>query len=110
MTRPEQIALLRRLLHYLDTKTTFMADAPWCNDVSIYTDPDQATSEAPYSWASPLIGRHPARSDRRLCRRADRDRPSFRRKIARVPVCRHRGAKIAQGSGQARLFVCPYHA
>jgi phenylpropionate dioxygenase-like ring-hydroxylating dioxygenase large terminal subunit len=25
-------------------------------------------------------------------------------------VCRHRGAKVAQGSGQARLFVCPYHA
>ena len=25
-------------------------------------------------------------------------------------VCRHRGAKVAQGCGKARLFVCPYHA
>jgi hypothetical protein len=45
MTRPEQIALLKRLLHYLDTKTTCMAGASWCNDVSTYTDPDHAASE-----------------------------------------------------------------
>ena len=45
MTRPEQIALLRRLLHYLDTKTTFMADAPWRNAVSVYSDPDHAVRE-----------------------------------------------------------------
>ena len=25
-------------------------------------------------------------------------------------VCRHRGAKVAQGCGKARLFSCPYHA
>ena len=25
-------------------------------------------------------------------------------------VCRHRGAKVARGCGQARVFSCPYHA
>src|SRR5712675_3569494 len=25
-------------------------------------------------------------------------------------VCRHRGAKVAQGCGEARAFSCPYHA
>ena len=25
-------------------------------------------------------------------------------------VCRHRGAKVAQGCGEARVFSCPYHA
>jgi phenylpropionate dioxygenase-like ring-hydroxylating dioxygenase large terminal subunit len=25
-------------------------------------------------------------------------------------VCRHRGAKVAQGCGEARVFRCPYHA
>ena len=25
-------------------------------------------------------------------------------------VCRHRGAKVAQGCGKARVFSCPYHA
>jgi phenylpropionate dioxygenase-like ring-hydroxylating dioxygenase large terminal subunit len=25
-------------------------------------------------------------------------------------VCRHRGAQVAQGCGQARVFSCPYHA
>ena len=25
-------------------------------------------------------------------------------------VCRHRGAKVAQGCGKAASFLCPYHA
>ena len=25
-------------------------------------------------------------------------------------VCRHRGARVAEGCGNAKLFVCPYHA
>ena len=29
---------------------------------------------------------------------------------ALVNVCRHRGAKVAHGCGQARAFRCPYHA
>jgi phenylpropionate dioxygenase-like ring-hydroxylating dioxygenase large terminal subunit len=24
-------------------------------------------------------------------------------------ICRHRGAPVAQGCGNARAFVCPYH-
>jgi hypothetical protein len=39
MSRQNQINLLKRLLHYVDTRTTSMADAPWRNDVSVYTDP-----------------------------------------------------------------------
>jgi choline monooxygenase len=29
---------------------------------------------------------------------------------ALVNVCRHRMAKIAEGEGKARLFICPYHS
>ncbi len=29
---------------------------------------------------------------------------------AMLNVCRHRGAKVAQGCGEAHLFRCPYHA
>ena len=39
MTRQQQIALLKRLLLHVDAKTTHLADAPWRNDVSVYTDP-----------------------------------------------------------------------
>ena len=38
MSRQSQIDLLKRLLHYVDTRTTAMADAPWRNEVSAYTD------------------------------------------------------------------------
>ena len=43
--RQDQISLLKRLLHYVDTRTTSMADAPWCNEVSAYTDPERLAKE-----------------------------------------------------------------
>ena len=45
MSRQNQINLLKRLLHYVDTRTTSMADAPWRNDVSVYTDPMRLAEE-----------------------------------------------------------------
>ena len=45
MSRQNQINLLKRLLHYVDTRTTSMADAPWRNDVSVYTDPRRLAEE-----------------------------------------------------------------
>ena len=38
MNRQDQIGLLKRLLHYVDTRTTAMAEAPWRNNVVVYTD------------------------------------------------------------------------
>ena len=45
MDRQEQIGLLKRLLQYVDTKTTSMANAPWRNDVSVYTDAQHSARE-----------------------------------------------------------------
>ena len=42
MNRQQEIGLLKRLLHYVDTRTTALADAPWRNDVSVYTDPEHS--------------------------------------------------------------------
>ena len=39
MRQPEQIALLKRLLHFVETKTTCMAETPYRNPVTTYTDP-----------------------------------------------------------------------
>src|SRR5580700_3187998 len=45
MDRAGQISLLKTLLHYVDTKTTSMADAPWRNEVSAYTCPERHKRE-----------------------------------------------------------------
>ena len=37
MRQPEQIALLKRLLHFVETKTTCMAETPYRNPVTTYT-------------------------------------------------------------------------
>jgi phenylpropionate dioxygenase-like ring-hydroxylating dioxygenase large terminal subunit len=119
MTRQDQIGLLKRLLHYVDTGTTALADAPWHNDVSVYTDMQHLLREQQI-----LFRRHPIlmgfgadwattgsfRTDDYagvpilIVRGRDDKLRAF------LNVCRHRGAKVAQGCGRARLFVCPYHA
>lgn len=119
MTRHEQIALVKKLLSYVDTKTTAMAEAPWRNTVSIYTDPEHAARERERLFRErPLVmgfsSDWPAPGAFRtedyagvpilIVRAADGTLRAF------LNVCRHRGAKVAQGSGETRLFVCPYHA
>ena len=54
MSRQDQINLLKRLLHYVETRTTAMADAPWRNDVSVYTRPERLAQEQRV-----LFRRHP---------------------------------------------------
>jgi phenylpropionate dioxygenase-like ring-hydroxylating dioxygenase large terminal subunit len=119
MNRQDQIGLLKRLLHYVDTKTTAMAGAPWRNDVSIYCDPEHAAREQRVlfrqrallmgfagEWAKPGAFRADdyAGVPILMARAADGKLRAF------INVCRHRGAKVAQGSGNARVFSCPYHA
>lgn len=119
MTRHEQIALLKRLLHHLDAKTTCMADAPWLNGVAVYTDPAHAARERQLLFREyPLLMGFASEWAAPGAFRTD-DYAGVPILIARAPdgklraflnVCRHRGAKVAQGRGEARLFVCPYHA
>ncbi len=45
MDRAAEINILKKLLHYAETKSTAMADAPWYNDVSAYTCPQRHASE-----------------------------------------------------------------
>jgi phenylpropionate dioxygenase-like ring-hydroxylating dioxygenase large terminal subunit len=120
MDRQAKIGLLKRLLYYVDTKTTVMAGAPWRNRVAVYTDPAHAAREQQV-----LFRRHPLlmgfasqwgapgafRTDDYagvpilVTRGWDGKLRAF------LNVCRHRGAKVAPAdSGTARVFVCPYHA
>jgi len=119
MDRQQQIALLKRLLHYLDSKTTALADAPWRNEVAVYCDRAHADRERQLlfrqrpllmgfasQWAVPgsFTTDDYAGVPILLARGRDGKLRAF------LNVCRHRGAKVAQGCGKARLFVCPYHA
>ena len=45
MSRQDQINLLKRLLQYVETRTTAMADSPWRNEVSVYTDAERLAEE-----------------------------------------------------------------
>src|SRR5712691_5865744 len=119
MNRQDQVGLLKRLLHYVDTRTTSMADAPWRNDVSVYTDAERLTREQQIlfrqhpivvgfasEWAAP--GSFRADDYAGVPVLVVRGRDGKLR--AFLNVCRHRGAKVAQGCGKARAFSCPYHA
>jgi len=119
MDRQGQIGLLKRLLNYVDTRTTSMAEQPWRNDVSVYSDADHLAREQDVlfrqypiliGFASEWANAGDFRTDDYLglpilvVRGRDGALRAF------LNVCRHRGAKVAQGCGKARLFSCPYHA
>jgi phenylpropionate dioxygenase-like ring-hydroxylating dioxygenase large terminal subunit len=119
MDRKAQIGLLKRLLSHVDAKTTHLADAPWHNDVSVYTDPTHLAREQAIlfrqhpllmGFASDWAGPGAFRTDDYagvpilIARNRDGKLRAF------LNVCRHRGAKVAQGCGKARAFSCPYHA
>jgi phenylpropionate dioxygenase-like ring-hydroxylating dioxygenase large terminal subunit len=119
MDRQAQIGLLKRLLHHVDAKTTHLADAPWRNDVSVYTNPQHLAREQSVlfrkhpllmgfasEWATPgaFCTDDYAGVPILITRGRDNKLRAF------LNVCRHRGAKVANGCGRARVFSCPYHA
>jgi phenylpropionate dioxygenase-like ring-hydroxylating dioxygenase large terminal subunit len=119
MSRQQHINLLKRLLNYVETKTTSMADAPWRNDVSVYADPAHLAREQQIlfrqhpilmgfasNWAKP--GTFTTDDYAGVPILVVRGRDGTLRAL--LNVCRHRGAKVAQGCGEARVFQCPYHA
>jgi phenylpropionate dioxygenase-like ring-hydroxylating dioxygenase large terminal subunit len=119
MSRANQIALLKRLLHYVDTGTTAMAEAPWRVPVADYVSPERLAQEQ-----AQLFRRYPMF----MGFASDWAQPGDYKTddLAGVPilivrgcdgvlrgflnVCRHRGAKVVDGCGSAKAFSCAYHA
>jgi phenylpropionate dioxygenase-like ring-hydroxylating dioxygenase large terminal subunit len=119
MRHPEQVALLKRLLEFAETNTTFMAEAPYRNPVTTYTDPDRLRREQQQlirreplligfasEWAK--AGDYKTEDHTGAPILVVRGRDGVLR--AFLNVCRHRGAKVADGCGHAKAFSCPYHA
>jgi phenylpropionate dioxygenase-like ring-hydroxylating dioxygenase large terminal subunit len=115
-----QVALTRRVIDFVERGTTELAESVYLNPVSTYACPRQAEREQHV-----LFRGHPLF----FGLRCELPNPGDYRAddLSGVPilvvrgqdgalraflnVCRHRGAKIASGSGSGkRLFVCPYHA
>ena len=119
MNRQSQIELLHRLLRHVENRTTALADAPWHNDVRVYADPAHIANEQQIlfrqyplfmgfasEWGEPGTFRTDEYAGVPILIVRGRD-GALR---AFLNVCRHRGAQVAQGCGQARVFSCPYHA
>jgi phenylpropionate dioxygenase-like ring-hydroxylating dioxygenase large terminal subunit len=119
MRRQEQIAEARKLLAHLSERTTALADGVYRNPVSDYTCPVQAAREREILFHSfpiniGLSALLPRAGDWMthdhagvpilIARRADGSLGAL------LNVCRHRGARVAEGCGtDARSFSCPYH-
>ena len=118
MERTEELAVGGRLLGHIDGRTTDLAGALFRNRVDAYSDPARAAAErtalfrdlplfmglssrlaAPGDFVTEDVAGMPVL----LARGADGAVRAF------ANICRHRGAPVAQGCGNARAFTCPYH-
>ncbi len=118
MDRKEELAVGRRLLGHIDGHTTDLADALFRNRVINYSSAERAKLERERLFRDqPLF----MGLSSRLARPGDyvaedlaglpvlMTRASDGAVRAFANICRHRGAPVAQGCGNARAFVCPYH-
>jgi len=110
----------RKLFSYLDTQTTAIADAVYRNEVADYTCHKQFARErelffrrgplfVALSCLLPRAGDYMTHDyagvPMLLVRHEDGNLRAF------LNVCRHRGARVADGSGHGvKRFLCPYHA
>ncbi len=119
MDRSEQIRIAKRLLSHIQNGTAESAPYQYKVDIAKYTDPDLWSEEvAVFYKRSPIVagmscelpgpGTYKAQEivgiPVLLVRDAKGELNAF------LNVCRHRGAPVAAGCGQAARFSCPYHA
>ena len=118
MNRHEELAVGRRLFGHIDGRTTDLADALFRNKVVNYSCRERAALERErlfrtlpiFMGLSPRLAKpgdylteDVAGMPVLMTRGADGQVPAF------ANICRHRGAPVASGCGNARAFVCPYH-
>jgi phenylpropionate dioxygenase-like ring-hydroxylating dioxygenase large terminal subunit len=118
MQRPQELAVGRRLIGHIDGRTTDLAEDMFRNRVAAYSCRERASLER-----DKLFRERPIFMglSTRLAKSGDylaEDVAGMPILMTRTPdgevrafanICRHRGAPVAQGCGNARAFVCPYH-
>ena len=112
-------SLARRLLHHIDQHTTDMADACYEVACETYTSPARHLEELnALFFDQPLLlcmsGALPEPNTYLAIELCDTPilltRDGDGRVHALLNTCRHRGARVADGTGQASRFTCPFHA
>ncbi|MDJ0852584.1 MAG: aromatic ring-hydroxylating dioxygenase subunit alpha [Myxococcota bacterium] len=118
MKRDVEISILRELLRQLDEKRNVDAGVMFRNPTSVYTCPDLARREweaffrnhpqaIALSGSLPGPGSFMTVDDFGVPVLATRDADGRFR--AFLNACRHRGARLAEGRGEAGHFKCPFH-
>jgi phenylpropionate dioxygenase-like ring-hydroxylating dioxygenase large terminal subunit len=118
MERQEELAVGRRLMGHLDARTTDLAEAMFRNRTVNYSCAERAALERRKLFRDGPIFMG-------LSTRLPKAGDFLTEEVAGMPVlmtrgqdgkaqafaniCRHRGAPVAQGCGNARAFTCPYH-
>lgn len=110
--------VIQQVFQHIDEQTTELADDTWQEPVENYRSQERFNQElkllrslpVPFcpSAAIPDTGSFLARSAAGTPLIVTRDEQGEVR--AYRNACRHRGMQVAQGSGQTKMFVCPYHA
>lgn len=118
MHRDTELALLRRAFARIDSGTTDLSDAVYHHAARAYVCPDRAARESEQLFRRlPIVvglSRQLAEPGAFFCDELSGvpilvTRAEDGRVRAFLNVCRHRAARVASGTGQARSFSCPYH-
>jgi nitrite reductase/ring-hydroxylating ferredoxin subunit len=118
MDHEQQVALMRRAFAHIDAGTTDLAESVFFNPVAAYCSPQRLARESAllfreYPLLMGLSNQIPEPGDHftddhtgvpiLVVRGNDGRARAFQN------VCRHRGARVAEGCGRQKNFVCPYH-
>lgn len=118
MDHEQQVALIRQAFAHIDAGTTDLAESVFLNPVAAYCSPQRLARESAllfreYPLLMGLSNQIPEPGDHftddhtgipiLVVRGNDGRARAFQN------VCRHRGARVAEGCGRQKNFVCPYH-
>ena len=117
--REQAMAMMRRLVVHLKGKTTDMAEAAVEEPIDNYLDPEVFRSEVdlvfkriplPLALSAELVGKNTYKAMDAVGMPIVITRDAKGEARAMLNVCRHRGALLCEGRGEARALTCPYHA
>ena len=117
--RDQALEMMRRLTVHLRGKTTDMADSTMEEPIDNYLDPEVFKAEVdlifkriplPLALSAELPHKNSYKAIEAVGVPVVMTRDGKGEVHAMLNVCRHRGALICEGRGQARALTCPYHA
>ncbi|MGI9136345.1 MAG: aromatic ring-hydroxylating oxygenase subunit alpha [Candidatus Nanopelagicales bacterium] len=117
--RVQAMDMMRRLTVNLKGKTTDKAESTLEEPIDNYLDPEVFTSEVnlifkriplPLALSAELVGRNSYKSTTAVGVPVVITRDAKGVAHAMLNVCRHRGALLCEGRGEARALTCSYHA